>query len=966
MTSKSGSELGGSSASVPVGRPLPVGSDPKTVINPERRHSPQPLADSSVTTGSAIWNRLFPPEVELGQPVAVDAPVGIELGHFVIEERIGMGGMGAVFRALDVPLQRIVALKVLSPAQSRDSSAVERFKNEAKAAARLDHDNIARVYYVGEDKGLHFIAFEFVTGTNVRDLIRERGQLEPEDAINYTLQIASALKHTSACGLVHRDIKPSNIIISPTGRANLVDLGLARKASTESAADLTVAGTTLGTFDYISPEQAKDPRNVDVRSDIYSLGCTLYHMLAGEAPYPHGTVLQKLLDHQGKEPPDPAKKNRRVSEDLSAIVRKMMASDPRRRYAEPDQLINDLLLVAGAMGLRGINPEGLVWMSSKPPAARFWERNIGWMATTALLLVIVFIFQMNPRIGVPFTANNSPSMGTSTFGSDPNVPQGDASSASTGTTVDTLENGDSSGGFAEGAPLDPAEFAATNPNTNSNENSLSPVVDAGIADGAASGNLTVADGPGSQDVPTVAESISSQSEQIDVDQIFRNPLPTELRDLDPENHIGSLIDGMESSTQVASSTVDTTPGSAETNVFTPIPSPPVTLQQELKPFTVRSVDGTEKNYRTLEAACTEAADGSVVLLAFDGVRSNVEPLRIVKKSITIRAATGYAPTIEFVPAHTEAEGFQTRMVIIDRGGLDVHNVNFNLSVGLDFNTDQLTLFSLQHAEKVRLNNVVVTVENPSNATAAIVDIVPEPGALTADITLIDSVLPRAPLNLEVTGAVLRGECNLIAMADGESSSIVVKDSTATITGSILNVVGGRVAPSADARLDLTLEHVTCIVGGSLVHMDSGSDEIPRELIPVKVQAFYNIFSSFFASPLIRMTGSTDDTDFRRLLTWNGDKNFFDRYTTFWAFPSGQNTLDFNDWTLEWEAEPQSRSVGSNNDGIDWSEPWYEKPLSELVPSDLALDVGEMNPAAMLTADGSNVGAKLDKLPLAIE
>lgn len=125
------------------------------------------------------------------------------------------------------------------------------------------------------------------------------------------LQISVALKHTAAAGVVHRDIKPSNLIITPQGRAKLVDWGLARKERVdENSLDLTASGTTLGTFDYISPEQARDPRSVDVRSDIYSLGCTSYHMLTGSPPYAEGTVLQKLLDHQGKSAPDPREKIR--------------------------------------------------------------------------------------------------------------------------------------------------------------------------------------------------------------------------------------------------------------------------------------------------------------------------------------------------------------------------------------------------------------------------------------------------------------------------------------------------------------------------------------------------------------------------------------------------------------------------------------------------------------------------------
>ena len=238
-------------------------------------------ATSSSKPESQIHSLLFPDLSQLSPGELPDSPHGVKLAHFELVDRIGSGGMGSVFLALDLHLQRYVALKILAPSQAREPSSIQRFINEARAAARLDYDGIARVHFYGEDCGFHFIAFEYVTGTNVRDLINHRGPLNPGDAINFTLQIAHALKHTSAAGVVHRDIKPSNIIVNPAGRAKLVDLGLARKESTESMDDLTVAGTTLGTFDYISPEQAQDPRNVDVRSDIYSLGCTLYHMLTG-------------------------------------------------------------------------------------------------------------------------------------------------------------------------------------------------------------------------------------------------------------------------------------------------------------------------------------------------------------------------------------------------------------------------------------------------------------------------------------------------------------------------------------------------------------------------------------------------------------------------------------------------------------------------------------------------------------
>src|SRR5262249_51407987 len=151
----------------------------------------------------------------------------------------------------------------------------------------------------------HFIAFEFVEGKTLRTLMDERGQLPVGESIRYVLQIAAGLEHAAGRGVVHRDVKPSNIIITPQGLAKLVDMGLARNLERHGERDLTQSGVTLGTFDYISPEQALEPRDADSRSDIYSLGCTLYHMLTGQPPVPDGTPAKKLDHHQHHRPLDP-------------------------------------------------------------------------------------------------------------------------------------------------------------------------------------------------------------------------------------------------------------------------------------------------------------------------------------------------------------------------------------------------------------------------------------------------------------------------------------------------------------------------------------------------------------------------------------------------------------------------------------------------------------------------------------
>jgi serine/threonine protein kinase len=271
---------------------------------------------------------------------------GRTLAHFQLIEPLGVGGMAAVMRAVDLQLDRSVALKILPPEMAVDPENVRRFHQEARSAAKLDHDNIARVFFCGEDQGLHFIAFEYVEGENLRTILETKGLIPVADAVHYILQIAQGLAHAAERGVVHRDIKPSNIIITPYGKAKLVDMGLARSLETKADAGLTQSGVTLGTFDYISPEQALDPREADGRSDIYSLGCTFYHVLTGEPPVPEGTAAKKLHHHQHIEPLDPRRINPEIPDDIAAIVARMIAKDAKDRYQQPDHLVHDLALAS--------------------------------------------------------------------------------------------------------------------------------------------------------------------------------------------------------------------------------------------------------------------------------------------------------------------------------------------------------------------------------------------------------------------------------------------------------------------------------------------------------------------------------------------------------------------------------------------------------------------------------------------
>ena len=280
----------------PASSPTP--SPPADATGPLRAEGSPPTGEATVISGRPAAASKSATMAEIGRMLE-----GHSLGPYRLEQFVGGGGMGAVFRALDTTLDRVVAVKVLSRQQSDDEETLRRFRNEAQSAARLDHENIGRVHAVGSDDGWHYIVFEFIEGTNLRDTVLKDGVFGLARAIDVTVQVAEALEHASERDVVHRDIKPSNIIITTAGRARVVDMGLARLHHMAGDQDLTVSGMTLGTFDYISPEQARDPRSADVRSDLYSLGCTIFFMLVGRPPFAEGTMVQKLLQHQQDAPP---------------------------------------------------------------------------------------------------------------------------------------------------------------------------------------------------------------------------------------------------------------------------------------------------------------------------------------------------------------------------------------------------------------------------------------------------------------------------------------------------------------------------------------------------------------------------------------------------------------------------------------------------------------------------------------
>jgi serine/threonine protein kinase len=264
---------------------------------------------------------------------------GFRLGPYRLLDLIGKGGMSSVYLAEHETMHRRCAIKVLPGSYlSEQESSLLRFQREAKAVAALDHPNIVRAYDLNKEtqgqRDIHYLVMEFIEGQTIQSIVDQNRPLTYGEAAEYLRQTARGLAHAHERGIVHRDIKPSNLILAPDGKVKILDLGLVGGFGNDELSSLSDANseTLLGTVDYVSPEQALGDANLDERTDLYSLGCVAYFMLTGRPPFAGGTVAERLLAHQLREPDSLNKKRPDIPADLTAIVGRMLAKKPSERY----------------------------------------------------------------------------------------------------------------------------------------------------------------------------------------------------------------------------------------------------------------------------------------------------------------------------------------------------------------------------------------------------------------------------------------------------------------------------------------------------------------------------------------------------------------------------------------------------------------------------------------------------------
>lgn len=878
---------------------------------------------------------------------------GQKLGHFELGEFVGGGGMGAVFRATDTMLDRTVAVKVLSRDQT-DEDILRRFKNEAQSAARLDHPNIARVYYVGEDEGWNFIVFEFIEGKNIRELVVEKGPLPLADAINYTLQVAEALEHAFRRDVVHRDIKPSNVLVMPDGHVKLVDMGLARLHQVESPAnDLTASGVTLGTFDYMSPEQARDPRNADVRSDLYSLGCTLYFMLTGQPPFPEGTVLQKLLSHTSDEPPDPRTLRRDLPEEVSVLVSKMLAKHPSKRHQSPSELIGRLMLLADQLGLEGITRGGTVWITPADARPSFVERHLPWIApTAALVLIVLALERFWPGQGTELQAFSRPRL----LPAEPNVKD-------TGTPVGVKSPGPAANA-EQGVSSRPAIGAGSKAGPG---NTGVKTSDPERASGKSGDAPSVAVKPG----PTKPENggktpspLATPGEYAAVASDGLRPPPTDLTaSIAPPSvsesgvspPAGGMPEGMNTSTTVSPSPA--TPQAPKPRLLVLGPADAPHAADELPVESLGDASRLAAELPTVEA----------VELRYNGERLE-EPLEIAGGKFVIRAGAGFSPVLLFRPVDRELAD-DGRMIHVS-GELQIEGVHLRFELP-DEPSEGWALFELERAQSLDLRNCTLTIANaaqdgtPLQNSVAFVEI---RASRMAEMGLDPQKKDAAtlpPPAISLSRCIVRGQATLVRAEKVSPFKLQWTQGLFASTERLVETSGAMAKPEWTGFVEIDLNQVTVAAARGLCQMKSREDT-PHQL-PLDIECTNCIFLTDPSAPLLEHSGEANIAeDKEKKLVFRGKGNFYPNSDHFWRIVPRSTTEVPVEITLEQREEPWSTEKRAQRAVM-----WRQSPAANLhvhrhTKADYLLSDNPANPA-IRSADGHGLaGFEAEQLPALTE
>ncbi len=857
---------------------------------------PHPSTDLGVSVpsdaSSSVHQTPLTPEVYASGAL----PPGTTLGHYVIRSYIGGGGMGRVYLATDSALDRKVAIKVLPRQRANDQGTVARFMNEAKSAARLNHEHIAQVYFAGEQAGIPFIVFEYVEGTNIRALVEENGVFTVPQAINFLIQIAHALAHAADHGVVHRDVKPSNILITSTGRAKLIDMGLARLLDpSESKADLTASGVTLGTFDYISPEQARDPRAADIRSDIYSLGCTFFYMLTGRPPFPEGTVLQKLLQHQGDLAPDVRTFQPNIPSEIALLIQKMMAKDPRQRFQTPGELVIALVQVAEMLGLRPTGPGKLDWSMGTPARQSTWTKHVPWFAAVGVLVLLflslrIFWNSTPAFVFPPFPVDDSPVIDA--------VSTPETASASTPpkpiVPVPTFEQ-------LSMSVQSPAWFDTIKSFVPQPQGKVLP--------------SDVFRGPNSEPfgadlaVKPIAASWRSESGNGNV-RLFESLTFSRIQD------------------------------HAETLAKTDGEGARIDLR-----LTVDPTKDTPGSFATLGEAIAESGKQATIELKCNG-KIGIDPISVTGRNLKIAAAPGYAPLLTFASSDTLSFSQTSRsMFAVGNCELEFQDIAVEMHIDHNVLAPRWTLFELFGANTLTFNRCCLTIQNASTDFSAYHQEVaffrnsPPLAGFEPIVTKSESPAPdpdpfaaetTPDLRIRLNGCLLRGEANGLQCEMSQSVDFRIEHSFVALAKSFVKTEDVKRTNDQQNVVLIALDRVFLYDRQSFLRQNRSTDTSEPMRVDASVQSSVIRLNQ---TPLAELQGTIFPKASDSVFRWSGSGNYFQNVSLGWRlrpFSASSESENANEMSL---ADWRNRT-GAAAPTAELYLPEIRKPTSKLVPSDL--------------------------------
>ncbi|MDR1923711.1 MAG: serine/threonine protein kinase, partial [Planctomycetaceae bacterium] len=892
---------------------------PANEIQPNTKPTAQPITQPVSSTDSIHPAKLTTEIFTVGA-----IPSGTMLGHFEIKSYIGGGGMGRVYLATDTQLDRNVAVKVLPHQRVKDQSTVARFMNEAKSAARLNHEHIAQVYFAGEQDGIPFIVFEYVEGTNIRAMISDTGAFPLPQALNFMLQITSALAHAAENGVVHRDVKPSNILITREGRAKLIDMGLARLLNpSDGAGDLTASGVTLGTFDYISPEQARDPRNADIRSDIYSLGCTFFFMLSGRPPFPEGTVLQKLLQHQGDLPPDIREFNPKIPSEVASLIQKMMAKDPRQRFQSPDILIAALSEIARQIGMQPVGHGYISWTMRQKIRPAWYLKHAIWITAAGLLLVLFAAMNLTAnRYGqlelptmppqIKSIANSATKNNTGTNSTQPN-----RNNHTTNNTTDTNKTN------APNTNL----FAVLDTNKFERQVRLRfPILDT-VTLGAERGSER-----GGEFILRLFDK-SRTGLQISPDYVEADILS--------DKRVSAVV-GM---ADLLSREVAGGRSANKNNVNAPNIARPVWIRvdpgfdadfEPVFPELNEANSNQIRTYTNLNAAIEAAGTNAIIELRWNDTLL-VKPFSLNGQNIRFVAAEGYHPTILFEPATatTETVSARTRsMMSVNSCELEFFDVAIEMRINKDVLASRWTLFDSAGTNKFDFSHVTITITNAAqnfsayhqdvaffrssqvsrriDGTSYLTDFwalgerfLIESGDTAWNLNDIDrgetdkgrlpyekGTLPNLlanrqqeqtkeqanQLSVRLLNSMIRGEATVVQNDISAGVDFVARRSLVALAKPFIQIEGNR-RTAATRPIRIAFDRVTFAGRESFAKMFTGVNQEPPTRIDCDMQSSIFLLGNM---PLFELVGRTQSDKINNIFKWNGKLNDFQNITIAWA------------------------------------------------------------------------------------